>query len=166
MRAAARLTLGGNTVSESTTKAGTPMITAAGWYQDPEGVTRYWDGRQWTAHVAADTQQAQQATAYQQPLQPEYAVQYAQPQYQAQPYPGKQGYGVVYRGTASNGIGVAGFVVGIVSVFLPLIFGLAAGITGLILSIFGLTRSTITGRSRGLSIAGIVLSSVGILVII
>ena len=33
-----------------------PTTPAAGWYADPYGVTRWWDGHQWTDH----TQQPQQ----------------------------------------------------------------------------------------------------------
>lgn len=113
----------------------------AGWYADAENQIRYWDGERWTQHVAP---------AEQHPVQ----------QYQEQPYTYAAG------APAGNGVAFAGFVVGVSSVFLPLIFGLVAGVTGLALSIIGLNHSAIVGRARGLSIAGIVLSSLGIVFIL
>ncbi|MBL3698093.1 DUF2510 domain-containing protein [Leucobacter luti] len=145
------------------------MQTPAGWYADPEGSTRYWDGAEWTSHVAPATQPgpAQQHTAQQHAVQQYPVQQYAVPQYPVQQVftaPSPQHHYTV--APASNGAGVAGFVVGLVSVFLPLFFGLAVGITGLVLSIVGIARGTATGRARGLSIAGLVLSCVGIIFIL
>lgn len=64
---------------------------------------------------------------------------------------------------AANGVGIAGFVVGLVSVFLPLILGLVGGMVGLGLSIAGMTRPQ---SRKGLAIAGLVLSIVAILLLI
>ncbi|UUT35281.1 hypothetical protein [Microbacterium elymi] len=63
----------------------------------------------------------------------------------------------------TNGAGIAGFVIGLVSVFLPILFGLAAGAAGLVLSIVGMTRPN---AGKGLAIAGLILSIIGILLII
>lgn len=87
---------------------------------------------------------------------------YAQPPY-AQPggYPGPYG---PPSGRRANGLAVAGFVVGLVSVFLPLFFGLIGGIVGLVLSIVGVVKhDAAIQSSRGLGIAGIILSSVAVL---
>ncbi len=83
------------------------------------------------------------------PLQPAY-----QPSY---PPPGAPSQG--------NGLAVAGMVVGIVSI--PLFFlnwiDIIIGIVGLVLSIVGLNRSKrLGGTGRGMAIAGIVTSAVGI----
>lgn len=146
------------------------------------------------APQAPQAQQLQQAPQTPQVVQPEYAprpeqtpastelqampqygapeqVHYAQPQY-AQPQYAQPQYGqpqyqqqVVGSG-ASNGLAVAGFVVGLVSIFLPLIFGLGAGAAGLVLSIMGAAKSGTTGTGKGLAVAGIILSSVGIVFIL
>lgn len=163
------------------------MSVAPGWYPDNMGVIRYWDGAQWTAH----TQAPQQPQAYEAPQQqqqqfeqtpasadghvaPHYAppqpVQFAQPQYTQPQYIEPQ-YAQPYQqhivGTGeANGVATAGFIVGLVSVFLPLFFGLGVGAAGLVLSIVGASRSATTGTGKGLAIAGIVLSAVGILFIL
>ena len=58
----------------------------------------------------------------------------------------------------SNGLAIAGFVVSLVS--LLLLPGL--GNVGLILSIIGLTKVKVINAGKGLSIAGIIISSVAI----
>jgi len=62
--------------------------------------------------------------------------------------------------TKSNGIGVAGFVLAIIALFLGWIpvLGWILWILGLILSIVGMTR-----KPKGLSIAGLVISLIGII---
>ena len=62
----------------------------------------------------------------------------------------------------NNGLAIAGFVVGLVSIFLN--FYCITGIVGLILSILGLKKSKETGKSKSLAIAGIVCSIIGIIV--
>ncbi|MCH5147594.1 MAG: zinc-ribbon domain-containing protein [Clostridiales bacterium] len=56
-----------------------------------------------------------------------------------------------------NGLGVAGFVVGLVSLWLGVIFCIAP-IVGLILSIFGMINRPKCNSCNGLAIAGLVLS--------
>ncbi|MFC6324577.1 hypothetical protein ACFQZV_11180 [Microbacterium koreense] len=72
-------------------------------------------------------------------------------------------YGVPGAALAPNGLGVAGFVVGLVSLFLPLFVGLVGGLVGLGLSIAGVSR---VGRRKGLAIAGLVLSIVAVIFIL
>ena len=62
----------------------------------------------------------------------------------------------------NNGIAIAGFVVGLVSIFVN--FYCITGIVGLILSIFGLKKSKQSGKGKGLAIAGIICSIIGIIV--
>jgi len=96
-----------------------------------------------------------------------YPVQgYAPPGY-AQPggYPGA--YVPPVDGRRANGMAVSGFVVGLVSVFLPLFLGLIGGIVGLILSIVGVSKhDPIAQTSKGLGVAGIVLSAIAIVFIL
>lgn len=66
---------------------------------------------------------------------------------------------VVYRGrNEGEGLGIAGFVFGIISIFLGPI-GFIPGIVGLILSSMQLNK-----KKTGLAIAGVVLSVIGILI--
>lgn len=135
------------------------MSAAPGWYPDNAGTLRYWDGMQWTEHTAPELRQPE-AHQYAPPVLPQQG--YPQP-YASQP----SVYAPRLVGTgAPNGVATAGFIVGLVSVFLPLIFGLAVGATGLVLSIVGAVKSSTTGTGKGLAVAGIVLSSVGIIFIL
>lgn len=86
----------------------------------------------------------------------------------AQPgYPIQQpGYPYDAQPTDSNGIAVAGFIVGLVSIFMPLILGVAAGVTGIILSSIGISRSKFSGRNRGIAVAGLVLAIIGTVLIL
>lgn len=131
--------------------------TPPGWYPDQRGEQRYWDGENWTPHVAA---------------QPYGQVQpYGQAQ-QVSPVPRQAcapGYGVPRTGYAvqSNSAATAGFVLGLLSfIFLPVVvipilgwlIYLALSVTGLILSIVGLSRASALGSGTGLAVAGLILS--------
>jgi len=67
-----------------------------------------------------------------------------------------QQYGSVPAAPPKNGMGIAGFVCGLVSLFIPF-FGLALAIPGLIFSIIGMQK-----LPKGLAIAGFILSIVTI----
>lgn len=85
----------------------------------------------------------------------------------AQPgYPMQPGYPYGAQPTDSNGIAVAGFIVGLVSIFMPLILGVAAGVTGIILSSIGISRSKFSGKNRGIAVAGLVLAIIGTVLIL
>lgn len=82
-----------------------------------------------------------------------------------QPYAAPVSYAAPMK--RANGLAIAGFVVGLVSVFLPLIFGLIGGGVGLTLSIIGVAKHDDAVQSaKGLGIAGIVLSAVAIVFIL
>lgn len=158
------------------------MNPQPGSYPNAQGGTHYWDGKQWIPHalssptyeepphvptsalaVTSDppAQQVPQIPSYGQPSMPSpiqpVVFPYAPPVAQVS---------VHHSSRTAPGIAVAGFVVGLVSIFLPLVFGVAAGITGLILSIVGYSTANRTQRAAGLAVAGIVLSSVGIIFIL
>lgn len=61
-----------------------------------------------------------------------------------------------------NGIAIAGFVVGLVSILINF-YGIT-GIVGLILSIIGLKKSKETQNGKGLAIAGICCSVIGLII--
>lgn len=63
-----------------------------------------------------------------------------------------------------SGLGIAGFVIGLVLIFLFWIpvLGVLLGILGIVFSIMGIKRS----KKRGLAIAGLVLSIIGLLLAI
>ena len=60
----------------------------------------------------------------------------------------------------NNGVAIAGMVVGIASILFPF-YGIT-GIVGIILSILGLKKKKTTGKGKGMAIAGICCSVVGI----
>lgn len=62
----------------------------------------------------------------------------------------------------SNGLAIAGMVVGIVSICFP--FYSIVAIVGLILSILGFNKSKQTNKNKGIAIAGIVCSIIGIII--
>ena len=63
---------------------------------------------------------------------------------------------------ANNGLAIAGFVVGLVSIFLN--FYCITGIVGLIWSIVGFKKSKESEKGTGIAIAGIICSIIGIIV--
>lgn len=63
---------------------------------------------------------------------------------------------------SNNGLAIAGFVVGLVSIFLN--FYCITGIVGLILSIVGFKKSKEIEKGKSLAIAGIICSIIGIVV--
>lgn len=62
----------------------------------------------------------------------------------------------------NNGLAIAGFVVGLISIFIN--FYTITGIIGLILSIMGLKKSKQMQKGKGLAIAGICCSIAGIII--
>ena len=163
------------------------MTAAPGWYPDAQGTLQYWNGEEWAPQSGPAPEvypAAQTGPAVHPEPQPEVVVDpqpsivepYAplppaaqQPAYVQPVYapPVQPGYAAPVPAPApGNGIAVAGFVVGLVSVFMPLVLGIVVAGTGLGLSIAGMVKSERTGEKRGLAIAGLVLSIVGLVLII
>ncbi|MEQ6898314.1 DUF2510 domain-containing protein [Microbacterium sp. KR10-403] len=142
------------------------MSAPAGWYNDGAGAIRYWNGSAWTSHTAAQHAMPPTPSPRPQPMpvaQPYAPYPPAQSVVPQRPMPVMTPYGAVpVAPRQSNGVGIAGFIVGLVSVFLPLFFGVAVALVGLILSIVGLTRPY---AGKGLAIAGLVLSIIGLVLI-
>ena len=134
-----------------------------GWYDDGTGRLRYWDGSRWQDGplVPPPTPQGPAAPASYAPPQ---SYPYSAPASGVAPY-AQPGYPVSQR--RQSGIGVAGFVVGLVSVFLPLFLGFLGGAAGLVLSIVSLVKhDAVVNTGRGLAVAGLVLSVVAIVFIL
>lgn len=129
------------------------MRRVSGWLPDPTGrfEYRYHNGTAWTADVATGGQRFVDPVTT--PISP----------FASAPT------GAAVRGRVGNGIALAGMVCGIVSLvigWVPFVglLGLVAAIVGLILSIPGLARAKQTGERRSFAIAGIVTSSIGLVV--
>ena len=80
----------------------------------------------------------------------------------AQPY----GYAPVPQQQPSNGLGVGGFVTGLVGLVLCWVpwFGMLLGLVGVVLSGIGISQGKKKGASIGLSIAGLVCGILAVLV--
>ena len=94
--------------------------------------------------------------------------QYAAPQQQA-PYGGAQpGYGypstVVIQQAPSNGLGTAGFVLGLLGLILCWVpvFGIILGLLGVILGGVGISSGKKKGAGTGLAISGLVLGLISL----
>jgi hypothetical protein len=127
------------------------MSSPAGWYPQPDGQQRYWDGHQWTEDFApgaapVTTPENERVTGMSDQLT-------AAPQVVP----------VAVEIKGSNGLAVAGFVLallGAMTSFIPVvnIFGGFLALLGLIFGIIGLVQSGKRRAGKGLSIAAIVLA--------
>ena len=145
------------------------MSSQAGWYPQPDGQHRYWDGKQWTEHLAppASTPLATPATGGE-PARSSYEnprVSSISDQLTAAP----QLAPVAVEIRGSNGLAVAGFVLallGALGSFIPIvnIGGDFLALLGLIFGIIGLVQSGKRRAGKGLSIAAIVLAVAAFLV--
>jgi hypothetical protein len=91
-------------------------------------------------------------TGYPPPGHPQ--APYPQAPYPQAPYPG--------RPVPPNGLGIAGFVTGLVGLLFSWVpvFGLILAGCGVVLSAVGMSQSTRTGAHKGLAVAGLVLGIV------
>jgi Protein of unknown function (DUF2510) len=156
---------------------------AAGWYADPNnpGQRRNWDGTKWTEHTDAQGQQqpqpAQQAQQAQQAQRPAAAAQpqapaVRQPQAAAVAQPQRPVYagaggGAVAAKPGHPGIGIAGFICGLVGLILSItivcwFIGLPLAIVGAVLGALGVRQANEKGAPKGLSMAGMICGIVGV----
>jgi hypothetical protein len=104
-------------------------------------------------------------SSYPQNPQPPAQQGYPAPQGNAAPAPQPYGYAPVPQ-VPSNGIGVGGFVCGLVGLVLCWVpwFGMLLGLVGVVLSGIGISQGKKKGASIGLSIAGLVCGILAVLV--
>jgi hypothetical protein len=145
------------------------MSTPAGWYPQPDGRERWWDGTTWTedfSRVAAPPVTI--PAAGDDPARPWSQNQPVFPVGdQLPPAPGMAPVPGEVKG--SNGLAIAGFVlalVGALSSFIPIINigGDLLALLGLIFGVIGLVKSGSKGTGKGLSIAAIILAVVAFVI--
>jgi hypothetical protein len=102
-----------------------------------------------------DSYYPQQPQAHQAPAPQAYAPPVAQP----------YGYAPVPQQQPGNGIGIAGFVCGLVGLILCWVpwFGALLGLVGIVLSGIGISQGKKKGASIGLSVAGLVCGILAVL---
>ncbi|MGK4579017.1 DUF4190 domain-containing protein [Kitasatospora sp. HPMI-4] len=84
--------------------------------------------------------------------------------YPHSPYPQGPGYGM-QPPAGNNGLAVAAMVLGIIGLITSMVFiGGLLGVIGLILGIVALAKARRVGAGRGMAIAGVVTSSIAIVV--
>jgi hypothetical protein len=143
------------------------MSNPAGWYPQPDGRQRYWDGQQWTENFAPGVSQPVSTPATSAGADPGMF-----PNEQPAAAGGAPAGGPVQvkaSSSGSNGLAVAGFIlalVGLLVSWVPLVnaFGDALVIVGLILAIVGLVQSRVRKSGRGLSITAIVLAALALVI--
>jgi hypothetical protein len=115
------------------------------WYPDPTGRHdhRWWDGAEWTAHVA------DAGVAAIDPLP-------------AAPSP-SEGVRTGAAAAPAPGVAVAALVVGIAAALLGWVpfLGLGVAVVGVGLAVLGLRRTTRRGRGRGMAAAGLTAALLG-----
>jgi hypothetical protein len=139
------------------------MSSPAGWYSQPDGQQRYWDGQQWTEDFAPGgaTPVAIAATGGE-PARPRTENEHVIPMSdQLTPAPQTVPAPIEIKG--SNGLAVAGFVLALLGAlisFIPIVSigGDLFALLGLIFGIIGLVQSGKKGAGKGLSIAAIILA--------
>ena len=145
------------------------MSSPAGWYPQPDGQQRYWDGERWTEHTAPGA--APPVTApitAAEPPRPlsgnEHVNAVGDP-----PARAPQSVGTPAQVKGSNGLAVAGFVLallGALSSFIPIVNlgGDFLALLGLIFGIIGFVQSGKRGAGKGLAIAAIILAVAAFLI--
>lgn len=141
------------------------MSNPAGWYPQPDGRLRYWDGQLWTDSFATVTSPPVTVPATGEGLDP---GQHHSPQAATTGMAPRGGPGQLRAAdTGSNGLAVAGFVLalaGLLVSWIPIVnaFGDALVLVGLVLAIVGLAQSGRRESGRGLSIAAIIAATLAL----
>jgi len=138
------------------------VSSPAGWYPQPDGRQRYWDGQQWTENFAPGAAPVTTPATGGEPAHPPVENEHILPVTQ-QPSPAPQSVGAQGVVKGSNGLAVAGFVLallGAVTSFIPIVNlgGDFLAFLGLIFGVIGLVQSGKKGVGKGLSIAAIILA--------
>jgi hypothetical protein len=98
---------------------------------------------------------------------PQQGAGYVPPVGYGQPvYPG---VGYVQQPDSRRGLAISGFILGIISIFLWILFNGVGALLDVIVAILGITLSSLGMRSttlRGLAIAGLVLSIIGAVIVV
>jgi hypothetical protein len=138
------------------------VSSPAGWYPQPDGRQRYWDGQQWTENFAPGTAPVTRSPSGGEPARPSVENEHVnRMRDQLTPVPQVVPIPVEVKG--SNGLAVAGFVLallGALTSFIPIVNlgGDFLAFLGLIFGIIGLVQSGKKGAGKGLSIAAIILA--------
>ena len=120
------------------------------WYPDPTGRHdhRWWDGAEWTAHVADAGVAA---------IDPLPAAPSAPGDVRTGAVAATDPAGPTGAAAAAPGVAVAALVVGLAAALLGWVpfLGLGVAVAGVVLAALGLRRTTRRGRGRGMAAAGL-----------
>ena len=143
------------------------MSIPAGWYRQPDGQERWWDGYRWTEDFApAGSPPVTTPATGGEPAGGQFQNQYAAPM--GQP-PAPAPVQVQVQNTGQNGLAIAGFVLvllGALVSFIPIVNfgGDFLAFVGLILAVIGLLQSGKREAGKVLSIAAITLAVVAFVI--
>jgi hypothetical protein len=138
------------------------MSAPAGWYPQPDGQQRYWDGELWTEYFAPGVPAVGTPATVGEAGRPGGEFEDVIPT-SDRLTPGHELAQVPVETRGSNGLAVAGFVLallGVLTSFIPLVSigGDVLAFVGLILGIIGLVQSGKKRAGSGFAIAAIILS--------
>jgi hypothetical protein len=153
------------------------MSTPAGWYPQPDGRQRWWDGYQWTESFAPGaaapvTTPATGGELADEQFQTQYGPPMGEP---AAPGPGPAPgpapvpVQVQVQKTGQNGLAIAGFILALLGAlvsFIPIVNfgGDFLAFLGLIFAVIGLAQSGKRQAGKALSIAAIILAVVAFVI--
>jgi len=149
------------------------MSTPAGWYPQPDGRQRYWNGQRWTENFAPGaappvTTPVTTPATVGEPARRQFQNEDLNPM-GGRPAPAPGPVQVHVQSTGSNGLAVAGFVLALLGAlvsFIPIlnIGGDFLAVLGLIFGVIGLVQSGKREAGKGLSIAAISLAVVAFVI--
>lgn len=151
------------------------MSIPAGWYRQPDGQERWWDGYQWTEDFAPGaTPPVTTPATGGEPAGGQFQNQYGAPMGQPPapapaPAPAPVPVQVQVQNTGKNGLAIAGFILvllGALVSFIPIVNfgGDFLAFVGLILAVIGLLQSGKREAGKVLSIAAITLAVVAFVI--